>query len=174
MKKILIGMVACTMLLASCKKDDNNRTTNPKGLSDNSFKIIKPDGSEQTVSITNLSMNTTNEFTFIGRFSVGSASTYDRVAIGFSSTPADGDCDVITPANGQTTNLPAGKAQHNTTFAGINYITDTGNGVVKVSTVNGKKKVTFENLALTKIGAVVAGGTELPVGSTITGVMVQP
>jgi len=175
MKNFLLGIVVCTLLLGSCKKDSGSTKSNPKGLSDNSFKIIKPDGSEQTVTITNVSMITNNEFSYIARFSVGAASTYDRVAVGFSSMPADGEYPVIAAPNGHTSELPAGKAQQNTTFDGVNYFTTTASsGVVTISTVNGKKKVTFENLELSKIGTVAAGGSDLPVGSKITGVIVQP
>ena len=176
MKKALVFISVFTLLAVSCKKDNTNNNgnnNNPTGLSNNSCKISKPGASDQLITLTNVSINTDNGvFNFIGRFSVGAASTYDRVAVGFKSTPSDGEYPVM---NGNSVDLTVGKAQHNTTFDGINYITSTtDNATVTVSTVNGKKKVVFENLPLNQGGTVVGGGTTLPSGSKITGVMIEP
>lgn len=186
MKKILLGAIACIFLLASCKKDDKanpsnnnggNNNSNTAGVADNSFKIIKPDGGENTVSFTDAYSQAFTDnggyYAFIGRFSVGAASTYDRLAIGFKSLPADGEYPVVSPPDGQVANLPEGKASMNITYDGINYVTGTDDGItVKVSTNNGKKKVSVEKAPVHQGGTAVGGGTALPDGCKITGIII--
>jgi hypothetical protein len=174
-----LGLVAMT----GCKKEESESGGNntpstptpnpPTTVQNNTFKITKPDGTELAVTMTSVSIFTDNgTFTFVGLFNVGAQSGYDRVAVGFRTPPANGEYSIM---NGTSVSLPEGKAQHNTTYDGINYVTNTdNNATVTISTVSVKKKVSFTNLPLNQGGTAVAGGTLLPEGCKITGVMVEP
>ncbi|HEY8402965.1 MAG TPA: hypothetical protein VIK71_00015 [Flavobacteriales bacterium] len=184
MKKAFILMAFLGLLaMPACKKEEsepnNNNTPGtpvpnpPSTLQDNTFKVLLPDGTEQVIEMTEVWINNDNgAYAYIGRFSGGAAGMYDRVAIGFNSPPQNGVYGIM---NGNSADLPDGKAQHNTTFDGINYLTNTDDSVsVTISTVAGKRKVTFENLPMHPGGTVIGGGTPLPEGSKISGNMVEP
>ncbi len=108
------------------------------GLSSNTCKIIKPDGSEIPLSYTNSSAAAESGYY---RFSMWN-NLGSQVNANFKTAPEDGEYPVYY---GLPTQLPAGNAILSIVYDGNGYEAITADDV-KVTTINGKKKVTFENI----------------------------
>lgn len=183
MKKIILCCAVLTALV-SCKKDDkkSSSTTPPTTTSpvaNNTFTIYKPDGTELKASFTSYNIGVQTDadgssYSYIGYFSVGSNSTYDRLAINFKSLPNDGDYKLQNPKNYHNSNLGTGYSGVNITYDNINYMVNTDyDATVKVSTEGGKKKVTLTKAMLSSGSVVMPGGTKLPDSCLISAVILE-
>lgn len=190
MRKILYLVIALATVIVACKKEDNkvepqtppgnnnnnnnNNNNDNLPIANNSFIVHKPDGTSEPIPFTLVEVNESEAYAFVARFNVGAQSQYDRVAISFKTRPEDGTYPLVFPQDGKPKNLNPGEAHHNTIYDGKNYVTKDGSHQVVVTTeINGKKKLSFQNLPMLYWGTVVNGGTQLPEGSTISGVIIE-
>lgn len=174
--KSIIFFLAVTVIasfgLQSCATDPGNNT----GLETNTFKFMPAAGGESVHSFSSAiicGMESSAQgpfYSFRGFFNIGANSTYDRLAVGFLTEPADGDYTVIYQQ--YYAQLPAGNAGVNITYDGYNYAAQSG--TVTVATVGGKKQVSFSNVVLGSGGFVTGTGTDHGANSKVTAVMQCP
>jgi hypothetical protein len=182
MRKLVLGFIFCSLLLASCKKEDlkadnGNAGGNPDGLADNTFKTIQPDGKETLYTINKVTVGDNwnanrigNEYSIRGT-QVTPATDSPTLSVYFSAeNPADGqylphsDYSIyVTPEGQATISFSKGTFHY--------YPAPENTAKINLTTVNGKRKITFQNL---QIFASTYGSGRLPNGTKITGVIVEP